>query len=66
MRLAEIAVKLSDDRWLQCSGSTRDEALEEWARFARQPPAPSSGYYIDDGELAYQLASYASSITLAR
>jgi hypothetical protein len=50
-----IHVKLGDDRWLRCAGVTLDDAVAQWAKLARKPPAESSGYYHRGWDTWYDL-----------
>jgi hypothetical protein len=42
-----VKIKVQPNRWLQTSGRTVSQAVEEWKQHAASPPQ-GSGYFVDD------------------
>jgi hypothetical protein len=58
-----IRLKLGADRWIACSGTSLDGALEQWKAHAAKPPAESSGYYHGDWDTWYELKEHCRTLT---
>jgi len=61
-----LRVKLSRDRWLECSGRTTGHAIDQWRELSQAPPAEASGYYSNDANVRWELGQEKTTLEVSR